>query len=120
MSRRKKVTAVKPSLFEALNQSKANQSGIANTSGVQNYLMNDDLGMGNSIVYFPPDEDGQIVDEETEIEYQQLMEGLEEIFMDLGPVSRELAPLKLERPKEMKLKSKTILKVKALPSVADI
>ena len=48
------------------------------------------------------------------------MEGLDEIFMDLAPVSRELAPLKLERPKEMKPKSKAILKVKAPPSVGDI
>lgn len=32
--------------------------------------------------------------------------------MDLGPASRELAPLKLKKPKNFKLKSKTFLKVK--------
>jgi hypothetical protein len=37
---------------------------------------------------------------------------LKDIFMDLGAVTRELAPLKVRRPKGHKLKSKTILKVR--------
>lgn len=37
------------------------------------------------------------------------MEDLTDIFMDIGPASRELAPLKLKRPD--KLKSKTLVKV---------
>lgn len=95
----------KTSPFEVLNQSSRDntrQSGIANTSG--NYL-NEDLG--NSLLL--AEEDGVMNEEENEVEQRHLVEDLTDIFMDIGPASRELAPLKLKRPE--KLMSKTLVKV---------
>ena len=39
--------------------------------------------------------------------------------MDLGPITRELAPLKYKRKPGEKLKSKTMLRVKGLPTVGE-
>ncbi len=51
-----------------------------------------------------------------EVEQKVLEQDLMDIFMDLGAVTRELAPLKLKKQKGYKLKSKTIHKFLA-PSV---
>lgn len=66
----------------------------------------------NSMLNFG-DDDNEEVDES---EQRNLQEDLADIFMDIGPVTRELAPLKYKR-KGHQLKSKTLLKVKGLPSV---
>jgi hypothetical protein len=96
--------------FDVLNQSsrdygKHNQSGIANASGAGNFIAED---LGNSLLF--GDDDGN--DEENEVEQRYLVEDLTDIFMDLGPVSRELAPLKLRKQKN--LKSTTVIKVPVL------
>lgn len=52
------------------------------------------------------------VDEDLELENRYLQEDLTDIFMDLGPITRELAPLKLKPAKGTKVKSKTVRKYK--------
>lgn len=63
--------------------------------------------------------DGDEMDEADETEQRNLQEDLTDIFMDLGPMTRELAPLKYKRKQGEKLKSKTLVRVKGLPSVGE-
>ena len=75
------------------------KSGIADTSGVQAYFHDD------SKLF---DEEFGATQEEMEVEQRVLEQDLTDIFMDLGPATRELAPLKLKRPQ--RIKTKTIIK----------
>lgn len=88
-------------------------------SNSQNY--NDEVANG-SIMFA---EEFGLTEEEQEIEQRQLEEDLTDIFMDIGPPTRELAPLKLSRPSHHKLKTKALIKLnvpQADPSIdpADI
>ncbi len=58
--KRRKKAGISPH-FDILNQSKNNQSGIANTSGINNFI-NEDIA-GNSSLF-----EDEIYDEEYEIE----------------------------------------------------
>lgn len=77
-------------------------SGLANSSDVGNFLIDE----YNSV------EDGY--EEMMEIENKVLEEDLIDILMDIGPATREVAPLKLKR--KHKLKAKTVVKFQAPPA----
>ena len=66
---------------------------MANTNGVQAYFQDDSK---------ISDEEFGGTEEEMEAEQRVLEQDLTDIFMDLGPATRELAPLKLKRPQKIK------------------
>lgn len=99
-----------------MNQS-ANKSGIANTSG--NYL---DEEEDHESLLFNEDEGGLFglnQEEELEMENQQLDLDLRDIFMDLGPPTRQLAPLKL-RHKPLNEKLQNLIKITPPPATSSI
>ena len=54
-------------------------------------------------------------EEEMDIEQKVLEQDLTDIFMDIGPATRELAPLKLKKARGYRLKSKTLHRFLAPP-----